>query len=101
MPAVLSQIRKQMEKNNTTLDILVTMADGMTTLEGITNNFRAVLILLNNTLARLVKTARQHLDIVIFMVSFDEMFTTLCGSGRTMKSSPGNKLLSCAGLVTI
>jgi len=53
------------------------------------------------TLAKLLNTARQHLDIVIFIVSFEEMLTAVCGSGKTMKSSPGIKLLSWTGLVFI
>lgn len=53
------------------------------------------------TLARLLKTARQHLDIVIFIVSIEEILIAVCGSGITMKSSPGSRLLSWTGLVFI
>lgn len=37
----------------------------------------------------------------MFIVSFEEMLTAVCGSGNTMKSSPGIKLLSWTGLVFI
>lgn len=40
------------------------------------------------TLARFWKTLRQHLEMVTFMVSLEQMLTTVRGSGRNMKSSP-------------
>jgi len=50
-----------------------------------------------HTFAKLLKTLRQLLDIVIFIVSPEEIQTAVCGSGRKVKSSPGIKLLSWTG----
>lgn len=49
------------------------------------------------TFAKLLKTLRQLLDIVIFIVSPEEIRIAVCGSGRKRKSSPGIKLLSWTG----
>lgn len=53
------------------------------------------------TLARLLKTLRQHLDTVMFMVSLEHMVMAVRGSGSIIKSSPGTGLLSRTGLFFI
>jgi hypothetical protein len=53
------------------------------------------------TLARLLKTLREHWDTVMFRVSLEQMLMAVRGSGRTTKSSPGTGLLSWTGLFFI